>query len=191
MEYWREVTWVCACRVPNAILKIFCDMKGPSWQLEREFDVWRSWMFGRGPGFPGAEFLDFGSIGTTLILATYRNFVWKYKMVVLGVSFPQTCSCLFDTHLKLFIIAAKPPTFLFECRPHVCHVKITFTLLPTNCWFLVWYATTQLALQLQQERIQVVRSTKVFRRIPTESNITLCLSLLGFEDPILIIGLSG
>ena len=34
-------------------------------------------------------------------------------------------------------------------------------------WFLVCYTDTQLALQLQQERIQVVRSTKVVRRIPT------------------------
>ena len=34
------------------------------------------------------------------------------------------------------------------------------------------HAATQLALQLQQERIQVVRSNKVVRRIPTESNGT-------------------
>jgi len=40
-------------------------------------------------------------------------------------------------------------------------------------WFWVYYVATQLALQLQQERIQVVRSTKVVRRIiPTESNGT-------------------
>ena len=39
-------------------------------------------------------------------------------------------------------------------------------------WFLVCYAATQLALQLQQERTQVVRSAKVVRRIPAESNST-------------------
>jgi len=38
--------------------------------------------------------------------------------------------------------------------------------------FLVCYAATQLALQLQQERIQVVRNNKEVRRIPTESNST-------------------
>ena len=38
---------------------------------------------------------------------------------------------------------------------------------------LVCYAAIQLALQLQQERVQVVRSTKVVRRIPTKSNGTL------------------
>ena len=37
---------------------------------------------------------------------------------------------------------------------------------------LVCYAAIQLALQLRQERIQVVRSTKVVRRIPTKSNGT-------------------
>ena len=41
-----------------------------------------------------------------------------------------------------------------------------------NCfWFLVCYATTKLALQLQKERIQVVRSTKVVRRIPTGNGL--------------------
>jgi hypothetical protein len=39
-------------------------------------------------------------------------------------------------------------------------------------WFLVCKAATQLDLQLQQKRIQVVRSTKVVRRIPIESNGT-------------------
>jgi len=46
--------------------------------------------------------------------------------------------------------------------------------------FLRCYATTQLALQLHQERIQVVRSPKLVRRIPTESNGTprlFCLFL--------------
>jgi len=48
-------------------------------------------------------------------------------------------------------------------------------------WFLICYAATQLELQLHQKRIQVVRSTKVVRRIPTESNGTPAMDL-GFED---------
>jgi len=43
--------------------------------------------------------------------------------------------------------------------------------------FLVCYAATQLALQLQQERLQVVRSKKVIRRIPTESNGTPAMDI--------------
>jgi len=42
---------------------------------------------------------------------------------------------------------------------------------------LVCYAAIQLALQLQQERVQVVRSTKVVRRIPTKSNGTPAMDL--------------
>jgi len=47
-------------------------------------------------------------------------------------------------------------------------------------WFLVFglYAATQPALQLQQERIQVVRSNKIVRRIPTESNGTILITSL-------------
>ena len=44
-------------------------------------------------------------------------------------------------------------------------------------WFLVYFAATQLTLQLQQECIKVVRSTKVVRRIPTESNGTPAMEL--------------
>jgi hypothetical protein len=44
-------------------------------------------------------------------------------------------------------------------------------------WFLVWNATTQLTLQLHQEHILVVRSNKVVRRIPTESNGTPAMGL--------------
>jgi len=44
-------------------------------------------------------------------------------------------------------------------------------------WFLAGYAATQIALQLQQERIQVVRSNKVVHRIPTESNGTPTMDL--------------
>jgi len=39
-------------------------------------------------------------------------------------------------------------------------------------WFLVCYAATQLAIQLPQERIQVVRSNKAARKRLTESNGT-------------------
>jgi len=40
-------------------------------------------------------------------------------------------------------------------------------------WFLVCYAATQLATQLQQRRIQVVRSNKVARKRLTESSAHL------------------
>ena len=39
-------------------------------------------------------------------------------------------------------------------------------------WFLVCYDTTQLVIQLPQERIQVVRSNKIARKRLTESNGT-------------------
>ena len=39
-------------------------------------------------------------------------------------------------------------------------------------YFVVCYAATQLALQFQQEHIQMVRSSKVVRRLLTESNGT-------------------
>jgi len=48
--------------------------------------------------------------------------------------------------------------------------------------FGFWFdADTQLALQLQQERIQVVRSDKVVRGLPTESNGSAEMDL-GLED---------
>ena len=61
-----------------------------------------------------------------------------------------------------------------------CHRSQT-CLFGIGSWFLVCNATTQLALELQQERIQVVRSNKVVRRLPTESNGTPAMEL-GFED---------
>jgi len=45
---------------------------------------------------------------------------------------------------------------------------------------LVCHAARQLAIQNHQECMQVVRSTKVVRRIPTESNGTPAMDL-GFE----------
>ena len=48
-------------------------------------------------------------------------------------------------------------------------------------WFLVCYAATQLATQLPKERIQVVRSNRVARKRPAESNGTPAMDL-GFED---------
>jgi len=44
-------------------------------------------------------------------------------------------------------------------------------------WFLVCYAATQLANQLQQTRIQLVRSNKVARKRLTESNGTPAMDL--------------
>jgi len=44
-------------------------------------------------------------------------------------------------------------------------------------WFLVSNAATQLALQLHQDRIQMVRSNEVVRRLPTESNSNPAMEL--------------
>jgi len=51
-------------------------------------------------------------------------------------------------------------------------------------WFLVLvcYAVTELATQLPQRRIHVVRSNRVARKRPAESNGTFCLFLFGFES---------
>jgi len=46
-----------------------------------------------------------------------------------------------------------------------------------GCGFLVWYAATQLATQLPQRRIQVVRSNNVARKRLTESNGTSAMDL--------------
>jgi len=60
-------------------------------------------------------------------------------------------------------------------------------------FFFFWfcYATKQPALQLQQEYIEVVNSTKVDYRLPTESNgiSFLHFFFLGFRRPNLITGL--
>jgi len=48
-------------------------------------------------------------------------------------------------------------------------------------WVLVCYATTQLAIQLQQERIQKVRSNREARKCPTESKGTPEVDF-GFEN---------
>jgi len=47
--------------------------------------------------------------------------------------------------------------------------------------FLGFYAATQLAMKLRQERIQVVRSNKVARKLPAESNGTPAMDL-GLQD---------
>jgi hypothetical protein len=44
-------------------------------------------------------------------------------------------------------------------------------------WFLVCDATTTLAIQLHQERKQVVRSNRVVRKLPIEWNGTLAMDL--------------
>jgi len=48
-------------------------------------------------------------------------------------------------------------------------------------WFLVCYAATQLAIQLQQKCIQVVYSNREARKRPAVSNGTPAMDL-GFED---------
>jgi len=66
-------------------------------------------------------------------------------------------------------------------------VKLSFfSFLPTKLarttfWFLVCYASTQLAIQSHQERIQVVRSNRVAWKRPAESNGIPTMDL-GFED---------
>jgi len=52
-----------------------------------------------------------------------------------------------------------------------------FWFLVFGFWFLVCYATTQLATPLQQRRMQVVRSNKVARKRLTESNGTPAIDL--------------
>ena len=49
--------------------------------------------------------------------------------------------------------------------------------LSTGFWFWVCYAATQLALQLHQDHIQVVRSNRVARKHPAESNGTPAMDL--------------
>ena len=51
------------------------------------------------------------------------------------------------------------------------------TPLPFGFWFLVCYVTRQLANQLHQTRIQVVRSNKVAGKCLTESNDTPAMDL--------------
>jgi len=55
-------------------------------------------------------------------------------------------------------------------------VLICFTF-----WFLVCYADTQLATQVQQRRIHVVRSNKVARKRLTKSNGTPAMDLGHFN----------
>jgi len=54
----------------------------------------------------------------------------------------------------------------YETPPWGCGFWLVFG------WFLVCYAVTQLANQLHQTRIQVMRSNKVARKRLTESNGT-------------------
>jgi len=48
---------------------------------------------------------------------------------------------------------------------------------PTFCFVFGLYTITQVTLHLQQERIQVERSNKVVRRLPTESNSTPAMDI--------------
>ena len=72
-----------------------------------------------------------------------------------------------------------PPTpcrifFFFGLESHSYRSGLVF-------WFLVCFAATQQAIQLHQERIQVVRSNRVAWKRPTESNSTPAMDL-GFDD---------
>ena len=62
-----------------------------------------------------------------------------------------------------------------ELNKFVCLFVTTLVLV------LVCYATTQLAIQLQQERIHVVRSNKEAWKHPARSDSTPAMDL-GFED---------
>jgi len=118
---------------------------------------------------------------------------------------PQgTCPAYFSPWVCLFVSWLSPP--LRDALGEAQHVGTSLSLFlswhgsyfvhdipplifrwtPTLAWsqvfgFLVCYAATQLALQLHQDHIQVVRSDKVVRGLPTESNGTPAM-LLGFED---------
>ena len=61
---------------------------------------------------------------------------------------------------------------LFLNRSAHFHFMVQFLFL-----FLFCYAATQLAIQLHQERIQVVRSNREARKRPTESNGTPAMDL--------------
>ena len=67
--------------------------------------------------------------------------------------------------------------------PHLpaCHCALLQESSSDGFWFLVCYAATQLAIQIQQECIQVVRSNREARKRPTESNGSPAMDL-GFED---------
>jgi len=124
------------------------------------------------------------------------NKFWKH---------PQgTCPAYFSPWVCLFVSWLSPPLrgalgeaqhvgtslslFLSWHGSYFVHEipPLIFRWTPTLAWsqvfgFLVCYAATQLALQLHQDHIQVVRSDKVVRGLPTESNGTPAM-LLGFED---------
>ena len=83
--------------------------------------------------------------------------------------------------IKAIIIITKPRLSFVALRrnsrhPGACDMRRRLLFGQGKCgpqffvgcgfWFLVCNVTTQLALQLQQERIQVERSNKVVRRLP-------------------------
>jgi len=69
--------------------------------------------------------------------------------------------------------------FLGHCGPKVCEILhlLQHKLKALGLWFLVCYADTQLAIQLQQRCIQVVRSNKEALKRLTESNGTPAMDL--------------
>jgi len=73
-----------------------------------------------------------------------------------------------------FLVVAPGLVCLFCLSRRYGKVSVLFLAMVSN-------ATTQIALQSYQERIHVVRSNKVVRRIPTESNGTPAIDF-GFED---------
>jgi len=117
-------------------------------------------------------------------LTPLRFVLVYYNRHMAGASFVCMFVCLF--------VDIKPDNHYFASGPGL---EVNFNYIRNACawcffwfdFFLVCYAATQLALQLQQERIQVVRSTKAVRRIPIESNSTLalfvCLFIVITENP--------
>jgi len=77
---------------------------------------------------------------------------------------------------------------LFDVYVHISFSSSILLSLDSNSyvfiWFLVCYAATQLANQLQQTRIQVVRGNKVAQKRLTESNGTPAMGL-GHMDVVL------
>jgi len=83
--------------------------------------------------------------------------IWVLTLLITNAPLPP----------KSFPLPLSPyPLFCFS--PHT----------PSGFCFLVYYAATQVAIQLQQERIQVGRSNREVRKHPTESNGTPAMDLV-------------
>jgi len=103
-------------------------------------------------------------------LTTDQKWFWGFGLLCRHTANPLTTS---GSHKSC--VTGKPGRALPEGTPNnVCF----------GFWFLVCYTVTQLALQLQQEPIQVVRSNRVARKRLTESSSTPAMDL-GHKNVVL------